>query len=148
MRDRQVNDRYLHRRRRNHHHCRRHLHCHRDRQLNIPFRNLHLVIIGVAFVIIIFIPKQWQKLLYDKWVHFQYDRWNENDIFLTTGPDHWPKLFPQCAGQRQSPINIMTTDLHHVTWLPQFEFINYDKLSGDGMTPAFLHLRNNGHTGD
>uniref|UniRef100_K1QML6 Carbonic anhydrase n=1 Tax=Magallana gigas TaxID=29159 RepID=K1QML6_MAGGI len=63
-----------------------------------------------------------------------------------TGPDHWAKNFPQCGGKRQSPINIMTSRLHHVTWLPQFEFINYDKLSGDGMTPAFLHLRNNGHT--
>lgn len=63
-----------------------------------------------------------------------------------TGPDHWHKNFPQCGGKRQSPINIMTSHLHHVTWLPQFEFINYDKLSGDGMTPAFLHLRNNGHT--
>ena len=52
MRERQVNDYYLQPRRRNHHHCRRHLHCHRDRQLNIPFRNLHLVIIDVAFVII------------------------------------------------------------------------------------------------
>ena len=41
MRDRQVNDRYLHRPRRNHHHCRRQIHFHRDRQLNILFRNLH-----------------------------------------------------------------------------------------------------------
>ncbi|XP_062592422.1 uncharacterized protein LOC134253847 [Saccostrea cucullata] len=64
----------------------------------------------------------------------------------STGPDHWPEYFPQCAGRRQSPIHIRTADIHHVTWLPEFQFINYEKLSGDGMQPAFLHLRNNGHT--
>ncbi|XP_061196901.1 uncharacterized protein LOC133205170 [Saccostrea echinata] len=64
----------------------------------------------------------------------------------STGPDHWPEYFPQCAGRRQSPIHIRTADIQHVTWLPEFQFINYDKLSGDGMQPAFLHLRNNGHT--
>ena len=58
------------------------------------------------------------------------------------GPDQWPTLgFPLCAGQRQSPINVVT-DRVAVTRLPALMFRHFDQ------TPLTLTLANNYHSGE
>ena len=63
--------------------------------------------------------------------------WNYED---STGPGHWPKMFKQCGGSDQSPIDIVTADVDLNDKLDEFEFDNYeDPLEG-------ATIENNGHT--
>jgi len=54
-----------------------------------------------------------------------------------SGPEHWSRLFPQCAGNRQSPIDLKPTQ--ESTALP-LQLIYY------ASSPSEAHLINNGHT--
>ncbi|KAG7169302.1 Carbonic anhydrase 2-like 2 [Homarus americanus] len=56
-----------------------------------------------------------------------------------TGPENWPKFFPICGGDSQSPVNIETANAQSTIYLP-FLFTNYNKKA------ATTSLMNNGHT--
>ncbi|XP_042215867.1 carbonic anhydrase 2-like [Homarus americanus] len=47
------------------------------------------------------------------------------------GPEHWKKLFPECGGRRQSPVNINTHDEERDddggSW-PRFHFHNFNTI--------------------
>ncbi|XP_054711672.1 carbonic anhydrase 7-like [Uloborus diversus] len=66
-----------------------------------------------------------------------HHNWNYED---KTGPDHWPKMFKKCGGARQSPINIINSEVDLNDELDAFEFDNYD----DPLVDA--RIENNGHT--
>jgi len=54
-----------------------------------------------------------------------------------SGPAHWSRLFSQCAGNRQSPIDLKPTQEESL--LP-LQLIYYSSI------PSEAHLTNNGHT--
>lgn len=59
------------------------------------------------------------------------------------GPDHWHLDYPHCGGVKQSPINIVTSDvIVDSKRLTPIEFRNYDKAKEN----AQYTLINNGHT--
>jgi len=55
-----------------------------------------------------------------------------------TGPSHWHAVAKDCAGQRQSPINIETASVTRQNWAP-LTFLNYDQ------KPRRMRVKNNGH---
>jgi carbonic anhydrase len=61
---------------------------------------------------------------------------------LIKGPDVWPHLseWPNCAGNRQSPININDNEAEYDSSLTEINFINYEKSTNWNCT-------HNGHTG-
>lgn len=63
------------------------------------------------------------------------DEWN----YQSLGPDIWSEFYPSCAGQSQSPINILTACTTFQD-LPSFSFAPaYDE-------PFNFTVQNNGHT--
>ncbi|XP_071447276.1 carbonic anhydrase 13-like [Hetaerina americana] len=57
------------------------------------------------------------------------------------GPRTWPKTFPTCGGERQSPININMDKVEELTGLGmELRFKNYDS------QPMEMAISNNGHT--
>ncbi|KAK8394066.1 hypothetical protein O3P69_006338 [Scylla paramamosain] len=56
-----------------------------------------------------------------------------------TAPKHWPVIFPQCGGKKQSPVALVTNTAVTVAMKP-FVLTNYDK------APAKMTALNNGHT--
>ena len=60
----------------------------------------------------------------------------------TTGPHYWPKLgFTECAGERQSPINVVTNRVVVTHDLPPITFRYFDQV------PLSLTIANNYHSG-
>jgi len=66
--------------------------------------------------------------------------WNY-DSLSEHGPSNWYHSYDVCGGQRQSPINIVTKDVHKDEKLGSIEFINYNQVIGSPLT-----LVNNGHS--
>jgi len=54
-----------------------------------------------------------------------------------SGPAHWSRLYPKCAGNRQSPIDLKPTQKWTALPLQTFYYSS---------TPSEAHLTNNGHT--
>ncbi|KAK2170294.1 hypothetical protein LSH36_3g05055 [Paralvinella palmiformis] len=59
-------------------------------------------------------------------------------LMLSGGPAHWKDEFPNCGGQKQTPIYILTNQTEYYDELKPFTFINYDN------DKPVLHLENNG----
>ncbi|KAK7069987.1 Alpha-carbonic anhydrase, partial [Halocaridina rubra] len=55
------------------------------------------------------------------------------------GPSNWGSMFRECAGKRQSPINIETGNVKTEYWRP-FTLKNYDQ------PPTRMRIKNNGHS--
>ncbi|XP_047496162.1 carbonic anhydrase 2-like [Penaeus chinensis] len=55
------------------------------------------------------------------------------------GTAHWGSIFRSCSGQRQSPINIETSNVKTEYWRP-FTLKNYDQ------PPTRMRIKNNGHS--
>lgn len=55
------------------------------------------------------------------------------------GPTNWGSIFRSCSGQRQSPINIETSNVKTEYWQP-FTLKNYDQ------PPTRMRIKNNGHS--
>ncbi|XP_053432774.1 carbonic anhydrase 6 isoform X2 [Nycticebus coucang] len=53
---------------------------------------------------------------------------------------HWPKEYPACGGQRQSPINLQTRKVHYNPSLQALNLTGYDTQVGE------FSMTNNGHT--
>ncbi|VDI19862.1 Hypothetical predicted protein, partial [Mytilus galloprovincialis] len=49
-------------------------------------------------------------------------------------PQSWPRLYPECSGRRQSPINIDATQVVIDTTLEQFDFSNINTIHDSRMT--------------
>lgn len=45
-----------------------------------------------------------------------------------SGPSEWKKYFPNCGGQRQSPINIVTSKVKHDSKLTSFIFEGHENI--------------------
>lgn len=56
-----------------------------------------------------------------------------------TYKEDWPKLYKNCAGKRQSPINYDPSEITYGKSLGSFKFSGYDKLQG------VTRVKNNGH---
>ena len=63
--------------------------------------------------------------------------------FPSPGPRAWSSQHPQCGGQNQSPINLLTKKDRTVSDLlgVELNFTNYDLVSANN-----TELLNNGHT--
>ena len=48
--------------------------------------------------------------------------------FSLTGPNHWSELYPDCGGQEQSPIDIVTQDVKCDNNLTDFVYNGYDTI--------------------
>jgi carbonic anhydrase len=57
------------------------------------------------------------------------------------GPNNWYHSYEVCGGQRQSPINIVTHDVHKDDHLGAIQFVNYDQVAASPFS-----LINNGHS--
>ncbi|XP_073680006.1 carbonic anhydrase IV c [Garra rufa] len=55
-----------------------------------------------------------------------------------TGPSEWKNYFPNCGGQRQSPINIVTRKVKHDPKLTDFIFEGHEKVFN-------MSVENHGH---
>ncbi len=62
-------------------------------------------------------------------------------LIYSIEPEQWGHLYPNCNGQKQSPINIDREKVvaHNRESYPKFHFVNYDRI-----IPTFLTY--NGHT--
>ncbi len=56
------------------------------------------------------------------------------------GPSEWKNIFPNCGGQRQSPINIVTRKVKHDSKLTSFIFEGHEKVFN-------MSVENHGHSG-
>ncbi|XP_050740226.1 uncharacterized protein LOC127010338 [Eriocheir sinensis] len=56
-----------------------------------------------------------------------------------TGPEHWAEIYPTCKGNRQSPVNLVTS-IAVKQQFASFSFENYEA------TPTTMKIANNGHT--
>lgn len=61
-------------------------------------------------------------------------------LSLTIGPSHWGEQFNTCMGKHQSPIDIDSLHVKHVS-LPELS------LRGFSLEPDKMSVTNNGHTG-
>jgi len=66
--------------------------------------------------------------------------WNY-DALSDHGPSHWYHSYEVCGGPNQSPINIVTSQVHKENELGPIEFVNYNQVLGGP-----LALTNNGHS--
>ncbi|XP_069135689.1 carbonic anhydrase 2-like isoform X2 [Argopecten irradians] len=66
---------------------------------------------------------------------------NEWDYGGDIGPDHWHKSYPQCAGNRQSPVDIETKLVVYDENLKGMQLDGYNSVMAVNMS-----LTNNGHT--
>ncbi|KAK7499195.1 hypothetical protein BaRGS_00009455 [Batillaria attramentaria] len=64
---------------------------------------------------------------------------------LSAGPDNWPARYPNCAGRRQSPINIQTHSVGYDPSLTDFRLTGYDKLTNSLGVGSLLNFTNTGH---
>ena len=73
---------------------------------------------------------------------FEFDFINFERFFFISGPDVWPHLeqFPSCAGEFQSPIDIISEEAIYDEILRPFNFSSLNKL-------ITWNTTNNGHTG-
>jgi carbonic anhydrase len=56
-------------------------------------------------------------------------------------PEYWPEMYPTCGGQRQSPLNIISSNAINVAF-PQLVMSGYDNSVESSV------ILNNGHTGE
>lgn len=61
-------------------------------------------------------------------------------FYCFIGSEVWPDKFPECGGERQSPINLPSKDLTSRLTRTPLSFSNY------GTDPFTLELENSGHS--
>ncbi len=66
---------------------------------------------------------------------------------FVAGPEFWPHHYEICGRRRQSPIDIVESQVQFDQSLPKFELYNFDVYSNlTGNT--VLNITNNGHSGE
>ena len=68
-------------------------------------------------------------------------KYNSNFLIVRNGYEFWSELYPECAGSRQSPINIDTSLVNHREDIPRLHLHHYSQV-----TEANTLLINNGRT--
>jgi hypothetical protein len=63
-------------------------------------------------------------------------------IHVSVGPDVWPLDYPECSGERQSPIDLEVDDMYRLEVSDQLRWHGYRT------RPQDLTLTNNRHTGN
>ncbi|KAG7155750.1 carbonic anhydrase 2-like [Homarus americanus] len=56
------------------------------------------------------------------------------------GPEHWKDMYPECGGERQSPVNVDTEDVVGEEPWPEFQWHHFKTV------PKMMTLTNTGHS--
>ncbi|XP_023214604.1 carbonic anhydrase 6-like [Centruroides sculpturatus] len=64
--------------------------------------------------------------------------WDYGDV---AGPEKWRALYPSCNGSRQSPIDLLRSEIVTATSYERINFFGYKTVVKNA------YLENNGHTG-